>query len=117
QEEVATHEAQRRQLEAALAMAQEQLAMLKSARDIASQAASEMAAELAAVEERRRSAQASLQRIESLATEVESHIHSLQSQIASAIAEKDQRERENVEIVGRLDALASERQDAEAKAA
>src|SRR5437879_175358 len=75
-----------------------------------------MSAKLATLEERRRSAASSLQRIESLAAEVSSRVESLKGQIAGAIAEKEQRERENIEIADRLLALTVEREQAEQRA-
>ncbi|HEX5432975.1 MAG TPA: chromosome segregation protein SMC, partial [Candidatus Angelobacter sp.] len=92
------------------------LASLKIVRDGAAQTASEAAARLAGMEERRRSAAAALQRIESLASEAARQVDSLQSQIHSAIAEKQQRESENRQIHERLEALAAEKATAEATA-
>ena len=110
-------EQKRQAIENEIAAAQEQLAALKTARDMAAQVASETAARLAGLEERRRSANAALQRIESLSAEAAQRVESLKSQIEAAGAEKQQREAENVQIIERLAALAEEKASAEAVAA
>ena len=102
-------EQQRLMLEANVQAAQEQLAILKAARDAAAQVVAEAGAKLAGLEERRRSATAALQRIESLSAESAQRVESLQGQIESAVAEKCQREIENLQIVERLAALATEK--------
>lgn len=117
QEEVATLEAQRQALESEIAAEQSALGERKLTREAAAQAASEAAARLAGLEERRRGAEASLARIESLATEVGSRVEALKGQMASAEAEKLQRETENVSIAERLVTLVSERELAEQMAA
>ncbi|HEV2990367.1 MAG TPA: chromosome segregation protein SMC [Candidatus Angelobacter sp.] len=110
-------EQKRLALENEIAAAQEQLAALKIARDTAAQVASETAAKLAGLEERRRSANAALQRIESLSAEAAQRVESLKSQIESAAAEKQQREAENLQILERLANLAEEKTLAESIAA
>ncbi|HWG87521.1 MAG TPA: hypothetical protein VN679_07035, partial [Candidatus Acidoferrales bacterium] len=107
-------EKKRQALEDELKSAQEQLAGMKMARDGAAQSASEAAARLAGLEERRRSAAAALERIETLSTEAGRQVQSLESQIRSAAAEKQQRENENIQIAARLEALAAEKAAAEA---
>ena len=107
-------EQKRQTLEDEIKSAQEQLAAMKTARDGAAQSASEAAARLAGLEERRRSAAAALERIETLSTEAARQVQSLESQIRSAAAEKQQRESENIQIAARLDALAAEKAAAEA---
>jgi chromosome segregation protein len=107
-------EQKRQAIEDEIKSAQEQLASLKSNRDAAAQTASEAAARLAALEERRRSAAAALERIESLAAEAVRQTESLQSQILSAAAEREQRIAENVQIEERLQALAADKSAAEA---
>jgi chromosome segregation protein len=106
-------EQKRLALENEIATAQEQLAALKIARDTAAQVASETAARLAGLEERRRSANAALQRIESLSGEAAQRVESLKSQIESAAAEKQQREAENIQILERLAGLSEEKMQAE----
>ncbi|HKT49499.1 MAG TPA: chromosome segregation protein SMC, partial [Candidatus Angelobacter sp.] len=107
-------EQKRQALEDEIKSAQEQLAAMKTARDGAAQSASEAAARLAGLEERRRSAAAALERIETLSTEASRQVQSLESQIRSAAAEKQQRESENIQIAARLEALAAEKAAAEA---
>jgi chromosome segregation protein len=94
--------------------AQEQLAELRTARDTAAQTAAEASAKLAGLEERRRAAAAALERIEQLANEAARQVESLQGQIRSAAAEKQQRGAENAQIEERLQALAAEKLAAEA---
>jgi chromosome segregation protein len=107
-------EQKRQAIEDEIRAAQDQLAALRTARDGAAQTASEAAARLAGLEERRRSAAAALERIETLSTEAARQVESLQSQIRSAAAEKQQRETENLQIANRLEALAAEKTAAEA---
>jgi chromosome segregation protein len=107
--ELARHETRREEVEGEIARAHDAAIQLKGARDLASQAAAEMAARLAGLDERRRSAESSLQRIESLVMEVSSRVETLQGQIAGAIAERIQRETENSDIATRLVALAEEK--------
>jgi chromosome segregation protein len=109
-------EKERLMLEANIEAAQEQLSNLRAAREVAAQVASESGARLAGMEERRRSAAVSLQRIESLFAESQQRVASLQSQIDSAIAEKQQRESENIQIADRLAALDQEKINFEAVA-
>ncbi|HEY2496067.1 MAG TPA: chromosome segregation protein SMC [Candidatus Angelobacter sp.] len=107
-------EQKRQALEDEMQAAQEQLVSLKTARDEAAQQASQTAAHLAVVEERRRTAASALDRIESLSTEAAQRVESLQTQIQSAAAEKTQREAENLQITDRLQALSAEKAAAEA---
>jgi chromosome segregation protein len=107
-------EQKRQALEDEMQAAQQQVVELKTARDEAAQSASQAAAHLAVVEERRRTAASALERIESLSTEAAQRVESLQTQIHSAAAEKTQREAENVQILERLEALSAEKAAAEA---
>jgi chromosome segregation protein len=107
-------EQKRQALEDEMTAAQELVTSLKAARDEAAQTASQAAAHLAVVEERRRTAASALERIESLSTEAGQRVNSLQNQIHSAAAEKVQREAENLQIADRLQALAAEKATAEA---
>jgi chromosome segregation protein len=104
----------RQALEDEMKVAQQRLVSLKAARDEAAQSASQAAAHLAVVEERRRTAASALERIESLSTEAAERVDALQTQIHSAAAEKVQREAENLQIADRLEALSAERAAAEA---
>jgi chromosome segregation protein len=107
-------EQKRQALEDEMKVAQQRIVSLKTARDEAAQTASQAAAHLAVVEERRRTAASALERIEALATEAKQRVESLQTQIQSAAAEKVQREAENLQIAGRLEALSAEKAAAEA---
>jgi len=109
-----TLEQKRQAIEDELKAAQEQLAAMRTARDAAAQSVSEAGARLAGLEERRRSAAAALERIETLSTEAARQVEGLQSQIRSASAEKEQRATENIQIAQRLEALAAEKTAAEA---
>ncbi len=107
-------EQKRQAIEDELKSAQEQIAAMRTARDAAAHAVSEAGARLAGLEERRRSAAAALERIETLSTDAARQVESLQSQIRSAVAEKEQRAAENIQIAQRLESLASEKTAAEA---
>src|SRR5262249_26186002 len=107
-------EQKRQSLEDEMKLAQQRLVSLRTARDEAAQCASEAAARLAGVEERRRTAASALERIEALSAEAGQRVESLQTQIHSAAAEKVQREAENQQILERLQALAAEQAAAEA---
>jgi chromosome segregation protein len=107
-------EQKRLAMEDEMKMAQQRLVSLRTARDEAAQQASEAAARLAVVEERRRTAASALERIEAMSAEAGKRVESLQSQIQSASAEKAQREAENLQISERLEALAMEKAAAEA---
>jgi chromosome segregation protein len=107
-------EQKRQSLEEGIKAAQEQLVLLKTARDTAAHTVGEAAARLAGLEERQRAAASALERIESLSNEASQRVQALQAQIQSAIAEKQQRENENSEIATRLDALSLEKSSAEA---
>jgi chromosome segregation protein len=98
QTEIAALEQTRVGLEQQIAAAQESLAMLRQRREDASQQSSQRAARVAALEERHRSANAVLGRIESLFVEMNQRVHTLVSQIEAAVAEKLQRETENLQL-------------------
>ena len=115
--ELTAKEQLRTDLEQQITAAQENLAMLRAARDTAAQNASEMMAKVAGLEERRRSAASTLQRVESQITEVSTRLESLKAQAESAAAEKAQREAENVQIADQLTVLAAERETLEARVA
>ncbi|HWR17887.1 MAG TPA: chromosome segregation protein SMC [Terriglobales bacterium] len=115
QTDLSAKEQQRTEIEQQIAAAQENLATLRAARDTAAQNASEMMAKVAGLEERRRSAAATLQRVESIITEVSTRLESLKAQAESASAEKSHREAENVQIAEQLVALAGEREGLDAR--
>jgi chromosome segregation protein len=110
QAELGAREQTRVDLETQIAMAQEKLAELRASRDTAAQNASEMMARVAGLEERHRAAAGSLQRIESLITEVTTRLEALRAQAESASAEKVQREAENLQIAEQLVSFGVERE-------
>ncbi len=107
-------EQKRQAFEDEMKAAQQRVMELKTARDEAAQSASQAAANLAVVEERRRSAASALERIEQMSREAGQRVQSLQTQIQSAAAEKTQREAENLQIADRVEMLAAEKAAAEA---
>ncbi len=109
-QELATHDAERARLEAEMAAAQENLARLRADRDAAALAVSEVMARVAALEERHRSAAASLARIESMSAEVGARVGSLKAQLESASAEVRRREQENQGLGAQLVAWAAEQE-------
>jgi chromosome segregation protein len=113
---IAAAEKKRLELEQIAGSIQQQLASLRQDRDTAAQTVSEKKAKVATLEERHRSAASSLERIQSLASEVESRISALQAQIEAAAAEKAQREMENLGIAGNLLDLDAERNACETRA-
>jgi chromosome segregation protein len=98
QTEIAELEHTRAQLEQQIAAAQESLGMLRQRRENAAQVSSQRVARVAALEERHRSATAVLSRIDSLFAEMDERIHALATQIEAAVAEKLQRETENLQL-------------------
>jgi chromosome segregation protein len=107
--ELESVEARRNALDRELGDAQAQLESLKAARDRSAEAAAAMNARVAALEERRVAAAAAVGRIEALVAEVSTRVEGLRAQIASSIAERQQREAENVDLAARLQALELER--------
>ncbi len=108
-------EQRRSELESELTLAQESLGSLRTARDAAVQRASEMLAQVAALEERRRSAAAATERIETMVTEVSARVTTLRSQIEQAANEQQQSLAENLELSRQVLALASERTAVQAR--
>jgi chromosome segregation protein len=117
QADLVSCETDRSRLEGAAEAAQQSLAGLRQERERTAQAASETMARLAAVEERRRAAEASLGGMESLTAEVANRLEALQVQMESAAVEKTQREAENRQLGEQLLSLATEREAAEAQEA
>jgi chromosome segregation protein len=103
------------QLEKQIAAAQESLSALRLRREDATQAASQRVARVAALEERHRSANAALARIESLFSEMNERIHALTSQIEAAVTEKLQRETENLQLEQQGADLEAERKAGQAR--
>ncbi len=116
-EELSGIEERQMALEIALGAAQENLAQLRLSRDAAAQSASEVMAKVAGLDERRRSAAASLSRIQSMVVEVNNRVNTLRGQVESAIAEKAQREQENENLAARLIEWAGQKESSEAREA
>jgi chromosome segregation protein len=115
QRECAWQEERRAELERQAGAAQESLAALRQRREAAAERASRQMATVATLEERRRAAAATLERIDSLASEVTARLQTLRSQADSATAEKLQREAENVALAEQLVRFSSERTDGAAR--
>jgi chromosome segregation protein len=115
QQELEQQEAERMQLESQMSAAQEHVAELRLARDASAQAASEVMARVAGLEERRRAAAGSLARIQSMVAEVNQRVNSLRSQLEGAAAEKAQREQENEALACKLVEWQSEHEQAQAR--
>ena len=96
--ELFQHEERQRTLEEEMQAAQSSLESLRQRRDESAQLASEVRANVATMEERRRGAMLTVQRIEAMLSEVSAHLAKLKSQLESAAAEKQQRESENVRL-------------------
>lgn len=115
QRELAAKEEKRASVEQGITQAQESLAGLRAARDAAASLASEMMAQVATLEERRRGAASTLGRVEALITEAAARLEALKAQSESSAAEKAQREEENHQIAENLLALVAEREQTEVK--
>ena len=96
--ELFQHEEKQRGLEAEMQEAQSNLEVLRQHRDDAAQIAADVRANVAMLEERRRGAMLTVQRIEAMLSEVSAHLAKLKAQLEAAIAEKQQREAENVHL-------------------
>ena len=107
--ELFQHEEKQRALEAEMQAAQSSLESLRQRRDEAGQLASEVRANVATLEERRRGAMLTVQRIEAMLSEVSDHLAKLKSQLDAAIAEKQQRESENVRLAEQVIEWTAER--------
>ena len=109
QTELAAIEEARVRFEAQLATGHDQLAALRSRRDLASETTSQRAARVATLEERHRSATALLQRIETVVAEMRERATALQTQMQSATEEIARRKNENLQLAGQLVEFESER--------
>jgi chromosome segregation protein len=98
QAEIAVVDEKRAELEERMAVAQESLGVVRQRREDAAERSSQRVARAAALEERHRSATTVLSRIDSLFAEMKQRLHALSSQIEAAVAEKLQREVENVQL-------------------
>jgi len=113
--ELSAQEEQQRALETEMQAAQSSLESLRLRRDEAAQLASEVRATVATLEERRRGAVITVQRIEAMVSEVSAHLAKLKSQLDSAAAEKQQREAENLRLAEQVVDWTSERELAEVR--
>ncbi len=91
------------------------VAAARQARDEAQAAAAKLSAELAGLEERRRGATASFERLDRIFAEAERRGKQLEQLIGSAQAEQGQRESENSSLAGHEAALQASRVEAEAR--
>jgi chromosome segregation protein len=106
-------EEKQRALDAEMQTAQGSLEALRQRRDEAAHLASEVRANVATLEERRRGAMLTVQRIEAMLAEVSGHLSKLESQLQSAAAEKQQRESENVRLAEQVVEWSAEREIAQ----
>jgi chromosome segregation protein len=96
--ELTGYESQQAALETEMQVAQSSLDELRQRRDEAAQHASDARARLATLEERRRGAVATVERLEAMLSEVTVRLDKLQGQMEAAAAEKEQREQENARL-------------------
>ncbi len=115
QSEIAGLELRRAELEQQTAAGQATLAALRERRDLLAQNASEHMARVATLEERHRAAAAVLDRISSLVKEMAERENALRTQHESSLAEKQQRETENVQLAEQIVSLEAERNAAEVR--
>ncbi len=113
--QTAEAEQRRAELELAAAMGQERLSGLRDRRTSAAENASRRLANVAALEERHRSASAVLERIESLVLEMMQRVDALRTQIESSAAEALQRETQNQELAIKLVDFDAERNACETR--
>jgi chromosome segregation protein len=100
--QLAELEQRQRAIEEELQAAQGSLEDLRLRRDECGQQATDARAQAATLEERRRGAIASVQRLESMTSEISARVAKLVAQIESAAAEIQQREAENARLAERL---------------
>ena len=96
--ELTGYESQQTALETEMQAAQSSLDELRQRRDEAAQHASDARARLATLEERRRGAVTTVERLEAMLSEVTVRLDKLQGQMEAADAEKEQREQENARL-------------------
>jgi chromosome segregation protein len=115
QSELTAIEETRASFEAQLAAGHDQLAALRSRRDLAAETSSQRAARVATLEERHRSATALLERIETVLSEMRERATVLQTQMQSATEEIARREEENLQLAAQLIEFEAERNACEAR--
>ena len=100
-------------LETEMHAAQSSLEEIRRQRDEASRHASDARAHLATLEERRRGAVTTVERLEAMLAEVTSRLDKLKGQIEAAAAEKEQREQESARLSEQEIQWAAERESAQ----
>lgn len=110
-------EQRKAELEQAMSAAQQDLLELREVRDTAAQHASDARAQAATLEERRRAAAQNMGRIESMLSDVHGRVNTLESQMAAATREQEQRAQENLDLATLLTQLATDRETAQAREA
>jgi len=113
--DIAAAEERRGELERHLAVSQQRTVALKERRDAAAQTTSQHVARVAGLEERHRSASAVLQRIDTLASEMRERVYALRTQIDASVAEKVQRENENLMLANQTVEFEAEKNAGEAR--
>ena len=108
-EETARLEGECAAAEAGLESQQQSLTALRQKRETLQQDAAHVTAELAKLEERRRGAQAAFERIDRQHADLERRILAIEQQQAAAIAEREQRTREQGELAVREQELTAQR--------
>ncbi len=111
--ELTKHDEQKAALEIEMRAAQSSLDELRRRRDEAAQQSSDARARLATLEERRRGAAATVDRLDAMVTEVSARLDKLKGQIEAAAAEKEQREQENIRLAEQEIAWTAERETAQ----
>ena len=113
--DISAAEEWRAELERHMAVGQERTVSLKERRDVAAQTTSLHVARAAGLEERHRSASAVLQRIAALVSEMRERVYALRTQIDASVAEKVQRENENLLLANQLVEFEAEKNAGEAR--
>jgi len=111
-EEAVRLEAEHQTAETALNEKQALLGTLRQRREVLQQEAAHVTAELAKLEERRRGAEAAFQRIDRLHADLEHRVLVIEQQRAAAEAEREQRNRETVELAVREQELKAQQEEA-----
>jgi chromosome segregation protein len=113
--DIAAAEERRTELERHLGVSQQRTVALKERRDAAAHTTSQHVARVAGLEERHRSASAVLQRIDTLASEMRERVYALRTQIDASVAERVQRESENLTLANQLVDFEAEKNAGEAR--
>ena len=111
-DEAARLDTEHTQAEAGLDEQQAQLALLRQQREQVQQQAAQMTAELAGLEERRRGAEATFQRIDRLHIDLERRVQTIDQQRIASDAERTQRIAESASLAARQQELTAQRAEA-----